>query len=543
MDSIKKSFDQFMTLFKSMSPSQRGTFSIVTLFVIGTFVFLLFNGSPEQSYTSLSVGKVFSVEEIIHAEEALINAGLTDFKRKGQRLTVPRNEVEKYNSALIASGTMPQNWAEEWEKQFSGLGPFANNKQMSERKEIARAKLASQMVSTLPDIESANVVWDQEETKRWPARTRSTATVFVRTKPGKSMKSSLVKSIQMSIAGMKADLNKDDVTIFDLSSGIAHQAEDQQDPFGSGMLRRVNELKDMYRAEVLRAIDYIDFVRVAVNVDIEKVKSSIRRSQTIETANSVTLVSKEKKNSRTSDQTPQRQEPGQGANAALNLTNAVAGVKQSEVVEDSDSTQITVPSFEVTQDALIGAMPESVNVSVSIPEEYYKAVAMQSGVLAADATPDAIKKEVAKVKTQINTAVQTSVAKIIPTKDPAEPLAAVDVSSYVRIPTVVPPASTGWFDTTLWVVAQWGSAIALGFLTLWAFSMLNRHMKQSIATTPPVPELPKQAAEEAREEEDEEPLPTIPRPDTRNRDTLQLLVRDNPEMTAAILRGWVQDAL
>ena len=544
MDSIKQTYQQFIDLFRKMSPSQQGTLAVVTVVIVGAFGYLMWNGTAGSAHTPLSVGKVFTVEEIIHAEEALLQAGLTDFKRKGQRLTVPSDQVEKYNSVLIASGTMPQNWAEEWEKQFSGLGPFANNKQMAARKEIARAKLASQMISSLPDIQSANVVWDQEQTKRWPQRTRSTATVFIKPKRGKQLEPSVVHSIQLSIAGMKADLDASNVTIFDNVKGIAYQAENKNDPFGSGLLRRVQELKEMYRSEIMRSVDYIDFVRVAINVDVEKVKSAIRRQQTIETKGSVTLFNSEKKNSRNSNQSPDRTEPGQGANAGLDLKSA-PGVKRSDIVENSNATQITIPSYNVTQETLIGAMPENVQVSIAIPEEYYKAVALQSGALAEDADQAAIETAVAKVRQEVNTAIQSRVAKLIPTKGAAQPADVVEVGSYVRIPTEVPEVTSGMLDTISWGLSQWGSAIALSLFALWAMWMLNRSVRKSAGAMPEISQTSTTATADKEEEKVEEKadLLMIPPPDTRNRDSLQHLVRDNPEMTASILSKWVQDAM
>ncbi|MCG6154504.1 hypothetical protein [Rubinisphaera margarita] len=538
MEILKQTFGQFRTLFMSMPTSQQMMLVGVTAAVLGGFGYLMWSGSGDGSYSPVSVGKTFTVAELIRAEETLLQQGKTDFKRRGQRLLVPADKVEEYNAILLASGTLPQNWAEEWEQQYTDIGPFANNKQMDTRKEIARAKLASQMLAALPDVDYANVVWDQEDKARWPAQPRTTATVSVRPKPGREIPSSLVHAIRVSISGMKANLKPEDVTVLDLGRGIAHQQSLDNDPYNDRVLQRIQQLKDMYRRDIMTAIDYIDSVRVAVNVDIDNIKTSVSREQLMQSQGS-TLYSENVSVKDNSNQFATQREPGQNANGPMNL----AAQQTPRQTQDSSTTResiLSAPSYKVVEQALIGALPENVRVSVVIPESYFRVVAMQSGELTAEATDEEIRAAAKKYEPDVVDAVKARVAKIIPIPQGGNIDDFIDVGSYVPTPVEEHVVTVPWTDTFTYMITQWGSAVALGVFALWAFWMLNKTVRSQQPVNIPEDDEPVAAIRTGDDESDDEEL--NPKNDTKRIDHLQSLVRKNPDMTAAIISNWIQEA-
>ena len=536
MDVLRKTYQQFLELFNGMSPSQKGTLVAVTVTVVAALGLLVYSGTSSTTYVPLSVGKLFTVEEIIRAEEALMQQGLTDFKRTGQRILVPKDKVQEYNSALVASGSLPQNWAEEWEKQFSNLSAISNPREMTERKELARAKLASEMVASIPDVESANVMWDKDESRGFRKEQKSTATVFVRPKRGKELTASLASSIRQSIAGMKADLSPQDVTVMDMVLGNAHFSEKSNDPLSDRMLIRQNKFKEGYRQEILSALDYIKDVIVAVNVELDDVQASRSHSQTPDAKNVAPRYVTSSTHTETSRQTPQKNEPGQAANQPQSLRTR-AGIDKSDQKEFSESTELSMNGFTITSEERTGAMPQEVHVSVQIPETYYRAVAMQTAGLAADAKKEDIDAAVATVKTEVDKKVEESVKQVVPRSSTANETR-VNVSSYVSVDTVEAEPTVPITQTVGVLASQWGSTVALAFFGLWAVWMLNSSMKKAADSIPPPPSLEPEAEVDGENDPD---LLDIPPPDTRNRDSLQHLVRDNPEMAASIISKWMRD--
>ncbi|MCA8987841.1 MAG: hypothetical protein KDA78_09390 [Planctomycetaceae bacterium] len=538
MEILQETFRQFRDLFRAMPNSQRMTLVLVTFLVVGGFGYLLWDRTTDGSFAPVSVGKTFTVAELIRAEETLLQQGKTDFKRRGQRLLVPASRVEEYNAALLAAGSLPQNWAEEWEQQFTGMGPFANNKQMDTRKEIARAKLASQMLTALPDVDFADVVWDQEDKARWPAQPKTTATVSVRPKPGHEISTQLVHAIRVSIAGMKANLSPGDVTVLDLGRGIAHQESDENDPFNDRVLQRIQQLKDMYRNDILSAIDYIDDVRVAVNVDIDNIKTSVSREQVMQSTGS-TLYSENTNVKSNSNQYATQREPGQNANGPLNLA-AQQAPQQTDDRSTTKEATLTAPSYKVIEQAVIGALPENVRVSVVIPESYFRVVAMQSGEITAESTEDEIRQAAKKYQPDVEAAIKSRVSKIIPIPAGQSVDDYIDVGSYVPTPQEKQVYITPWTETFSMFISQWGSAIGLGLFALWAFWMLNKTVKNQ--KTVEIPEFEPVARKSTEEQEEEYSDDLTPAADTKRVDHLQHLVRKNPDMTVSIISDWIQNA-
>src|SRR5690242_351321 len=103
METLRKTWTQFQTLFSGMAPSQRLTLTAVPLLVIAGLVALMFTGSGPAEEPLLA-GKVFSADELRSAQEALQKGNMTQFRVDGQRILVPKAEATRYNAALMANG-------------------------------------------------------------------------------------------------------------------------------------------------------------------------------------------------------------------------------------------------------------------------------------------------------------------------------------------------------------------------------------------------------------------------------------------------------
>jgi hypothetical protein len=120
-------------------------------------------------------------------------------------------------------------------------------------------------------------------------------------------------------------------------------------------------------------------------------------------------------------------------------------------------------------------------------------------------------------------------------------------------PPQITPSS---LNTVTSLVSQWGGAVALGVFALWALWML-RSMGGS---RPAVGELPTEASIDvpapaggsaaavsapglpAPKKEKEEPMIEEEPLVLNDRDLVQTMVRDNPEMAVAIIGKWLQGA-
>ena len=103
METLKQTAEQFQTLYKGMTPSQRGTLLIVPLLVFGALGLLMYTSGIGSSDEYILGGKVFSSQELSRAQSALGQSGLSDYRIDGNRIAVSRSNVDRYTATLVAN--------------------------------------------------------------------------------------------------------------------------------------------------------------------------------------------------------------------------------------------------------------------------------------------------------------------------------------------------------------------------------------------------------------------------------------------------------
>ncbi len=536
MEALKRTCHQFRELYKTMTPSQRATLIVVPVLLVMAFGFLMFN-DKSSSYVALSWGKVFTTEEVISAEQALRDAGLTEFRREGQRIMAPAAEVEQYNAALLADGSLPSDWASEWERKFEKSSLFTSKDQLQTMKDIALAKELRRVIRAVPEIEDASVIWARAKPRRWPRNVPNvTATVNVRPRRGREISMELVQSLRAAVANMVPDLKPEKVTIFNQATGKSYTADQEGDPFDSRLLSRIREFENLHQSKILEALSYIPDVLVTVNVEVDNLKRMIVREQSVDPKKIVTLQSNERVSSHSAARQPSSAEPGQVSNRPRELVSN-SGHTQSSSSSNTDTSTVSAPSFLVTDKEMIAAMPKAVQVSVSIPKEYYEAVATKEGHSAGetDEAEQQFEQAVAQIETQVLNDVKATVKRHVPTGSPDE---AINVSSFVRVERTMPEAEVPIADQVGHVVSEWGGTIGLGLFTLFAVWMMFKSMPK----TPPIEETTTQIQSTLSmvsgdgDHEDEEVE------EVNERERLHEMVRDHPELAAAVLTKWLRQS-
>ncbi len=543
MDALRRTLNQFVDLYRSMSPSQRGTLIAVPTMILVALFLLMFNARSSR-YVPLSWGKTFTREELMSAEQTLLDGGLTDFHSKGRRLMVPTGEAERYNAALLEGGALPTDWGLELEKQFESDGIFSSDRQQQARTDIALAKELRRIIRAVPDIEDANVIWARSQgTSRW-SRTKHTVTATVNVLPRRNRQLSmqLVHSLRAAVAGMVPDLSPADVTIFDQSTGTSHTADKEGEPFDSKLLTRIKQFEQLHQNKIASHLSsYIPNVVVTVNVELENLKRSIERKQVFNPKTIDLDIRDESRNDQLNQQ-PQSAEPGSASNQPMALRTRVGTQKTRTTTETNTSTRSVPLDFTTSEKELIAAMPKAVQVSVAIPRDYYRKVALKRQSLA-DAQgdkkdgeePKAISEaDVQKIEQEVQQDVKATVLTLIPTGSPDT---AINVTSYTRVEPDVQKIDIPMTETLGNAFSRWGGAIGLALFALWALRLVSKSMPKLPA---PETELGATLAMQTprKDEPQEEPTP----PEVTQRDKLQGVVRDDPEMAASVLSKWIQAA-
>ena len=530
MDAVKKTWNQFRAIFVSLTPSQRLTLLAVPAVLLATFAALIWQNKSAGS-VPLSWGKVFTIEQLRSAEQTLIEAGLTDFHTEGQRIFVPSGNVEKYNAALLVDGNLPDNSLSEFERQFEKTSVFSSREQLQTMKEIALRNELRHVLRAVPEIDDATVTWARSEGRRWPERSNKvTATVSLQPRRGRAINAQLVRSVRTAVSSMIPDLAADDVTVFDQASGTAYTAE-RDDVFDSKILRWIDDHTEHYHRQIAGALSYIPEVIISVSVDIENLKSQIVREQKVDAKQTVTVSSGERTRSSSNTERSSSAEPGAVSNQPRQLATA-SPPSRSSSNEETDTESRTVPSFTISEKEFLSAMPQAVQVSVSIPESYYRQVALAQGIPegTTDAEKTTFKQTIEKIRTTEEEKVKLHALTLIPAGSPPT---AVHVASVTRIAPEQLVDTLTFFDRLKQSTGSWAGPVALALLAAWGLLMLGKSS-------------PKTAVEEEESSFQTTIMPESNAPEESpplsRRDSIQLAVKDNPEIAAAVLSKWLQTA-
>jgi flagellar M-ring protein FliF len=552
---MRRTFEQFLTVFNSLAPSQRITFAAIAFLIPAGFLFLAWNGSS-SSMVPLSYGKVFSNDELRNAEQSLKEAGLSKFRSEGRQILAPAGDVEKYNAALLQSGSLPTHWAEELEKKLESTNPFlTSTESLKQTREALLTKHLVQMILGSPDFEDADVLWSPASAgkSRFSRDARMKATVVVKPRVGHDLTTRQVQALRDAVTAGIPDLKSTDVTVYDQRKGESYTPDSENDPLSGKQFALLREASQLYESKIKNALAHIspDIV-VTVNVELDPIQESTTQTVKYDLKRSIEQQTSEQKRTESYRQQPVQAEPGLRSNQPRSLVGASANTQSRAVTEENNSITRS-PGGESTYVKSLPAMPKVVTVSVLIPEDYYaKALESQKGAPGQNRTGGG--KTVEKIKDETEQAVRNIVAGAIPNPDPKS----ITVSSFVSVHEPPPTITPSSWNTVTSLFSQWGGAVGLGLFAVWALWMLRSATPRSVSSEPaleasiavPAPagsssgsgsSSPAQAAASKKEKEpvviEEEPMTTL-----NDRDLVQTMVRDNPEMAVAIIGKWLQGA-
>jgi len=542
METLKQTAEQFQTLYKGMTPSQRGTLLIVPLLVFGALGLLMYTSGIGSSDEYILGGKVFSSQELSRAQSALGQSGLSDYRIDGNRIAVSRSNVDRYTATLVANSSLPADFAQDFDNMVEKIGTFTTESHRRDMMDEGRKRRLSKIMSAMDDVEEAIIDWDRPAVKGFRRDSLPAAQVSIRLKGGQSLSGEQVRSFKAFVAGALAGVSRDQVTVTDLSTGRTVGPSTAQDAELDRVLQQMEQYKNRYQAEIAKALEHIPNILIAVNVELDPMRSTVERETKLETKPFVATNKTEKRESQ-SDERTVKGEPGVGSNrppqAQANASAAPgssSGKKTKETVEESTN----IPSVTNIERRTEGLFPKKVSVAISVPQDYYEKVARDRGSLEGT-TEDEKKKyqtEVKLIREGIEQDIKTQVAQLIPTSVAGENVAVI---SYYREPPPPPVTTTAsYLAMASDFFSHWGGTIGLGILALFAMRMLSKGMTPVANQMAAVSS---QGGEAGGGYEDEEEVaaqkekqaaaaPTI-------RDELQTMVRDNPEMAATLLGRWI----
>lgn len=482
MDVLPRIFRPLFELFRAMSLPQRATVAAVPLLMLSALVWMVVYNRPDDSQPVL-FGKVFTSDELVTAEKALNQAGLMSYRREDRKLLVPAAELDRYNAALVEFDAVPPDLGSQILKQFESLGPFSTDRHRQEMKDALLLQELRRMIKAVPDIEDARVtVASSGRRVGFGQKPRVTANVTVKPRAGRDLNSRLVVSLRQAVASMVPDLLPSDVTVFDVARGQAYTGEQANDPLDGQLIQRVREFTRQYEQQIQKGLSFIPNATVAVHVDLDNLKSSVTRKERVRT-----IVPQE---------STIANRPGvvqQVSHEGVDSVRHSSGFRGSDV--PSDVTR------EVSERELLAAMPKAVQVSVSIPSDYYRDIAARRKAQGTGRSVD-----LDAIEEEVLTKVERTVGRLIPAGSSPD---AISVTTVDRMPTEATEPVLTTTDQLGILVWRHGGSLALGLFVVCALWMLSRLSYQGTPRPAPVESAVSTVTEIAIPAA---PIPTVPEP-------------------------------
>ncbi|MBO53315.1 MAG: hypothetical protein CMJ69_21355 [Planctomycetaceae bacterium] len=147
----------------------------------------------------------------------LDNAGIDEYRFRGNRLQVRASQVERTMTALERGSSSENKWTARWEEQVGKLGAFPTVRHYEQASQIALVKEIEQLLVETDEISEAHVLLARSRAARsFGARAgRVTATIGIKPRQGVKLTDDQIEILRQVVAGGVPDLHADDVVIFD----------------------------------------------------------------------------------------------------------------------------------------------------------------------------------------------------------------------------------------------------------------------------------------------------------------------------------------
>jgi flagellar M-ring protein FliF len=555
MNPLNQITKQISELIASMTPAARimaGLLFATIVVSLGWIVSL----QQGNSYEYLLGGQVMTESELKKAEQSFGIAALADYQRDGMRLKVPKGTKDLYLKALSANDAMPDEWGTEKDRSLKSGNPFESTDLLSLRHEAAREKELARIIQRMPNVDFASVEYDKERAGFARSFDR-TCSVQVQSRSRRPIEPAVLKKIHQTTVSYFAGLKPEYVTVTDLSGTgeVFHGTSDPMITDNQLYLQAQISWEERYRSKCLNVLDHYGEVKLEVAVELDptlqKELEQLKYDPTPTTLASTTSK-KDLENSKPAPGGRPGTEPNAISNQPQSLNTAQAPQQTSKVKETAENQQ-AVAGHEASITKTAPLVPQSVRVTVGIPESYFsKVYASRHEDFKGGEIPAA---ELALLKTETEKNVRSAVeGQLKGVRAGEERFPLVSFYSYPDLPLPPIPEPSMTAQATTWLAQSWSTLALIGIVLVTMFMMMGWIKAQ--ATSPRDKdfsqgfglEVPASAAEEldlgeeAGSPQEAEEKPKFQVTGGEMKEDLTSLIKENPDVAVNLLRSWIGEA-
>ncbi len=464
MNFMNQLFEQLKSLFLGLTPGARVLSGImIVAILVGSG--LLVRDVQQGDMEYLFPGHVYKQSELDQAETAMGSAGLTNYRRDGMRIRVPRNEKDKYIKALADGKATPSQLGSATDRALSGTNLLESMFISKTRILEARQQDIASALERLPFVDKVYVTYD-EKREGFSSQAQSTAAVFVVPRGNRPLEEQQKRSIMLQVKGAFAGLKYEDISVMDGSSGLSMNG--QTDPMNSEQQRYYQQkmqaeqrLKEKARNLL---VDYGD-VRIEANVELDTTlreeTESVKYADkpiTIQT----TTTKKEGESSRPVPGGRVGTDPNAIATTNRSASLATNNEQSSKNKEQQESERKLVGQ-ETTLSEKVGLVVKNASLSVSLPMSYYSTVHRREWL---DLNPGTTvpKMEAADLKSRkegTQKKIQALLSNLLPFSPGEDTRPQIVVDDYLDVPFEGIPGPSLAATASGWLASNWQSIVML----------------------------------------------------------------------------------
>jgi flagellar M-ring protein FliF len=556
MDFINQAYGQLTELIRSMSVGTRVATALL-LAIVAISLAYLFQYKVSGGDEFLLGGRPFTASELTAIETSFATAGLNKSEIVGSQIRIPRGQKNLYLAALADGNALPADFSKYLDEAIAAHSPFENSKSLEMRHGNAKQKELSLIIGRMQGIESATIQYDEETKRGLVPQKQKTAMVAVQTRTGQ-LGEEQVKAIRNVVASAYAGLDRRNITVTDLN-GITYGGAigpdglpDDESAYATHKTRYERE----FQRKIQLQLAYIPGVIVGVNAELNPEMHNSTTQVKLD-PKPVAVLTKESTKESTSQAPQIAGRPGAASNGVVgntpvSLQQTAASGPESQTTESRSDIQ-NVPGHDTTVRQMAPLVPKKVTASIDIPASYYADVWRKRNPQPADKPakqPDGA--ELATIEAETKKSVQEKIRNLLPDFDRGtNPYPHVVVETYPDLPrtAAAPPSTTASAGT--WLAENWQTlaVVGVGLFSLMMLRSMVRSPGQVRATAPATSAASHQtktASLEPAEEEEPEPVRvlktkfTTTGPDLKSE--LQVIVKENPDAAANVLRAWIGEA-
>lgn len=560
MDFINKSYGQVVELFRTMTPAGRIMTGLLLSLVIMSLVFL-FRQQTDRAEEYLFGAELLTNNEISAVAAAFSKHGLQAWDTTGNRVRVPRSQKHTYMAAAAEEGAIPASFGNAWDKMLKEGSSFDPRDTREVRVRNAMEQEAEKTLRQMRDIVHARVTITESTTDGFPPRKEKQAVAAVGALGNKPLDEDQVRMIRYTVAPA-AGVKPEDVTVTDLNGGVYPGAgkDGGLSEFQNLYAAHQRQFSNFYKQQISEALlSAYPGVKVAVSVELEKELRSQTDSYKYDdkpTAIQSTVQTKELTSKSGGPGGP----PGAGSNGVGNKGTQLTSVEstnESTTNENREDQKNVVGATHIsTQKAPL--VPVSITASISVPTSHFlKVWQVRNPPVKGEAPKTPSTDELKQIETEEINNIQTIVANILPRPPQGDKYTPVKVVPFTETPSMPLEDPTLASTAFSWFAENW-QTIGLFILAAAGVVFLRgmiRAAQQAPLAEPAAYVRDSQTAHsstadtaepEQSVETNESVATTLKRRFQSSghslRDELTVLVREDPDAAANILKLWISDA-